>query len=169
MKIYKLLFGAVVILSTVGCDDQKKDEQDLMPSLKTEFNLRMDSVLRAWNSNDLPGLAGFFTEDARILGTDPTEELSKKEFEKLYGDMLEQGFTGAQTLQSNFIQVSPDFSNVVTTLHVIFPGILKNIQLRSSYNWIKTEKGWKCNYFNLSVVPLNQNLAALDSIIGLRR
>jgi hypothetical protein len=90
-----------------------------------------------------------------ILGTDPGEDWSKKVFDEYYHNAVKMGVKGDHTVSSKIFAASSDGNNVVATYNVRFPSLLQNGDTRFSYNWIKTAEGWKCNFLNIAVVPLN--------------
>ena len=168
MKTIFITLAAIILIAACGQKQNAKATVDLS-KVQAEVMAVQDSMHKAFLEKRVDDYMKHFTADARILGTDPSENLSKEGYMEYLKDFIAKGLSVDYTTNNSLIIVSPDGKNAVTNFQWRFPTILKNGDIRICYNWILTDTGWRCNFANYAVIPPNADIPAIDSVLAIKK
>ena len=155
MKIFKILLLSIIAL--YGCTDQKKGKE----LAETEIESNIDSLLTNWHKAaseaDFEKYFGAMDSISIFIGTDATENWTRKQFEEFCRPYFDKGeawdFT---TLERNiFVSNNKDvawFDEILNT----WMGTC-----RGSGVLEKTDNEWKIKHYVLSVAIPNDNIKAV--------
>jgi hypothetical protein len=141
-----------------------KSSTDTSGSFKA-ISALCDQHLKAAMDFDTITLAKILDENAQYIGTDPKEMWGKSQIITYFHKIAMGKHKPLEINPLNrSIKIVDPFHALVTE-HVINKSIGQNTATRITYHATLTDGNWIFDYVNWSLVPKNEDLRAIDSII----
>lgn len=164
-KLFAFLFLASSIL--VSCQQKAKVSPVDLNAEKTAVTAVMDKMVTALNARDAKAEMALLTEDATVLGTDPTEFWTKAQM----AEMARQMFADS-TLKFNFkpekreVILSHDGNSAIVVEQMIIDFISPKIQVRRICHLVKSDGNWMVNFDSSSMIPKNEDLPVINKAMA---
>lgn len=126
----------------------------------------LDAYGKAAQNKDLPGMMQYLSDDALLLGSDPSEFWTKQAFEQ----MLTYAFkpenpSPMYKLDKRVVRMGQDGNSAVVIEQGIFMPVSTTVPIRTIYYLIKTGNDWKINLWNIGMTPQNADLTAINKAV----
>lgn len=129
---------------------------------------QLDQMRKAIHDKDFSTFTSIFTDDVAIYGTDPGEApfetaAAMKSMEGLFAmdDVVYK-----YDLKERDIMVNADQKSALVVEQGYHSILGKNIQARTVYQFVDTDGTWRCNFYSLAMIPLNEKMKKLDMALG---
>ena len=146
-------FGQVSKTSSVDI----KAEEAVLNKLMDKF----DTAIEAY---DVSTIVSFFTDDAIMCGTDPSEFWNKQQFT----DNWEQGSSDSapefKYINDRKIIIAPGGNSAIVVTQYITSWSPK-IPWRQVYHFVKTNDNWMIHFMNVAFIPKNEDIQKLNEAI----
>ncbi len=134
-----------------------KAEEDAINKLMDKF----DAAIEAY---DVSTMVSFFTDDAIMCGTDPSEFWNKQQFT----DLWEQGSSDSAPEfkyinDRKIIIATGGNSAIVVTQYII--SWSPKIPWRQVYHCVKINDNWMIHFMNVAFIPKNEDIQKLNDAI----
>ena len=155
-KTFLLFVSAILILA--AC--QQTPEPDTLDLDAEEAAAReMFSVLRdAMNTQNIETLFSLITEDALIIGSDPTEILNKEETMNTWIELSAALKLEFLLFDEQPFKIGPDGNSAVAVSQLYVPIMAPNVPIRQVFNLSKVDGKWMVTFWSSSVIPKNEDM-----------
>ena len=134
-----------------------KTEKDALNKLMDKFNAAMETL-------DVSTMLSFFTEDARIYGTDPKEFWTKQEFSSLMEQGSHDSAPEIKPINDREILIAPTGNSaIVVTQYVI--SWSPNIPWRQVFYCVKVDDNWMIHFMNVAFIPKNEDIQKINDAL----
>lgn len=158
----KNLFLAVIAILFLAACQQTPEPVTVDLEAKEAAAREMFSVLRdAMNTQNIETLFSLITEDALIIGSDPTEILSKEETKNMWIEMSAAIEFDFQLFDEQPFKIDPDGNSAVAVSQFYMPMMVPNVPLRQVFNLSKVDGKWMVTFWSSSVIPKNEDLGKI--------
>lgn len=128
----------------------------------------MFSTLReAMNTQNIETIFSFFTEDALIIGSDPTEILSKEETKNMWIELSAALKFEFVLFGEQLFKIYPDGNSAVAVSQFYVPVMAPNVPLRQVFNLSKVDGKWMVTFWSSSVIPKNEDLPKIVEALAI--
>lgn len=135
-----------------------KAEEDALNKLMDKF----DAAIKAYDASTM---VSFFTDDAIMCGTDPSEFWTKQEFAALWEQGSSDSAPEFEYINDRKILVAPGSNSaVVVTQYII--SWSPNIPWRQVYHCVKINDNWMIHFLNVAFIPKNEDIQKLNEAIS---
>jgi len=163
-KIYFLAIIAVMI--TVGCQQKDQIESVDLNATNDAITQILDEYLDAWNAKDIDVLTEMVSDDGLFCGSDPSEILDKSGLKKMFVQLFSDTTTNYNyNIDLRTIKVAENGKSAIAIEHIIMSGWSPKIQMRQTYQIVKTNNKWKIDYIGWGFLTKNENVEKLNKAL----
>lgn len=129
---------------------------------------QLDKLKQATVNRDFQAFKSVFTDDVMIYGTDPGEApYETDEAMKSMEDLFAMENLEIQVdLKQRDIMLRPDEKSALVIEQGYNSFLTKHIQIRITYQFVKEGSAWLCNFYNVALIPKNEDLQKVDMAAG---
>lgn len=164
MKKNLLLFS-LLIMAVLAWAQQPVVKQVDIKAEQATISALLNKLTTAFKEQDVNTLVALLTEDALILGSDPSEFFNKEQTADIWKEMLAQpfpfDFVGEAT-----IKVAPDAHSAFVVQQYFMPKLSEKIAFRNSYHLIKMNNEWKIFGINTACIPRNEDFPKMNETLN---
>jgi uncharacterized protein (TIGR02246 family) len=162
----KTILLVMLTLVFIACQQEKKPAPVDLNAAETEVAALLDKFNAALMAKDAEAVASLLADEGLFLGTDPKEFWNRTE----YIDMIKQvfadpNFTLSYTIDRTEIRVAPDGKTSVTIEQMFINFISQKIPIRAIMHQIKTDTGWKIDFYGSGLIPLNEDMPKINQAL----
>lgn len=159
-------FLAVMIMIIASCHH----EPHRQPSdVKADF-LAIDEVIDKMNASikaaDTTAFSSVMTDDALVLGSDPSEFLKKQDILNVLTSFTNGTGPEFTFITNREIKISEDGHSAIVVDQFISDMYTSNIPWRTVSWLIKSDNQWKIHFMSSSLIPKNEDLATLNNALN---
>lgn len=159
----KLLISIPAILLLLSCSSQDQSTGDT-----TETRDAISAVLNNYHKGildkNLDLLLSTIANDGIVLGTDPNEYLSKREFAEYLSAPFSTDELYAPYSVEREIRFTPDGNSAVAIEQYTFT-VLSPVPVRGIAHMVHKNGEWLINMYSLSLVPTNADLVKINELL----
>lgn len=126
----------------------------------------LDQMHEAVSAEDLSILDSLLHDEILLCGSDPSEFWDKQEMMDLWSQMFEATDPEINLFGDRKLLVSPDGISASAVEQYMMPMWTTSLPFRSSYHLIKEDGQWKVLFMNTAIVPKNEDLPVIDSVLN---
>ncbi len=163
-RIYCLSLVAVIVMS--ACQQKPVTVPVDTAASKAAITALFDEFQSAFKGNDASKVTVLLTDDALILGTDPSEFLDKKQISDAWTQvMADTSVTLDYSIDRREIRLAADGNSAVVVEQFMFPVLSSKIKVRNVYHVTKQEEKWLIDFMSFNLIPKNEDLIKLDAAL----
>ena len=161
-----LCFFSIALALLISCQTNTKTEQVDLAAVKNAVNTQMDNFYQSYKARDIDAIGNMLADDCLFCGTDPGEFWDKEQLLKLYARMFaNESLDINYSIDKREIRLDADGNSVIILEQGISNPISKKIPYRGVMRWVKIGDDWKADFFSVSLIPKNADLAKLNKAI----
>ena len=128
------------------------------------LNKLMDKFFEAMDAFDVSTMLSFFSDDAIVCGTDPSEFWNKEQFSDLWEQGSPESAPEFNLIDDRKIIIAPGGNSaiVVTQYNISWS---PKIPWRQVYHWVKTNDIWMIYFMNVAFIPKNKDIQKINAAI----
>jgi len=133
---------------------------------KAAISALLDEFQSAFKGTDASKVIVLLTDDALILGTDPSEFMDKKQISDAWTQVMsDTSVVLDYSIDRREIRVTADGNSAVAVEQFMFPVLSSKIMVRNVYHVIKHEEKWLIDFMSFNLIPKNADLKKLDAAL----
>lgn len=119
----------------------------------------MFSILRdAMNTQNFETMFSLITDDALIIGSDPTENWSKEELKIMWIELAEVIDFKFELFGEQLFKLNPDGNSAIAVSQFYVPAMTGNLPGRQVFNLIKVDEKWMVSFWSSSIILKNEDV-----------
>lgn len=156
----------MLTIAVVACQQEKKPAPVDLKAAETEVAALLDKFNAALLAKDAEAIGAMLTDDGLYLGTDPKEFWTGPE----YKEMMKQTFANPDfkidfKIDRRDIRITPDGKSSLTIEQMYIDFISQKIPIRAIMHQIKTDAGWKIDFYGSGLIPLNEDVPKINQAL----
>lgn len=159
------IFLFVAVMLTNACKQTPAPVSVDLNAVKATVDSMFDRFTSTWNNQDDSIMMSYLTEDALILGTDPSEFWTKKEFSDGWQQMAADSVPVFNFIGNREIKVSPDGNAAMVVEQFFMPGVSPKIPWRNVYQAVKVDGRWMIDFLSSSFIPRNDDITRINNAV----
>jgi len=119
----------------------------------------MFSILRdAMNTQNFETMFSLITDDALIIGSDPTENWSKEELKIKWIELAEAIDFKFELFGEQLFKLNTDGNSAIAVSQFYVPAMSGNLPGRQVFNLIKVDEKWMVSFWSSSIILKNEDV-----------
>jgi ketosteroid isomerase-like protein len=159
-KICIILSIALMVIA--ACQQIPKTVPVDMEAEKAAVNDLFEKFNSAINNQDVTTMASCLSEDALLLGSDPSEFWNKQQFTDLWAQMLADTVPEVNYISEREIKLAPDGNSAIVVEQYMWPYFTPKIAWRNVYHMVKNDDQWMIYFFSCALIPKNEDFQKLN-------
>jgi ketosteroid isomerase-like protein len=162
----KILYLLIVILVIfTSCQPKSKPVPFDADATKLELTKTLDQMYLAYNTRDIQTFLSLMADDGLFCGTDPKNLWDKATYSTLMTIMFaDPKFAPNISVDRREIRLEKD-GNSATVVDQFFFEWNRKIAVRHIVHFVRTEKGWKCNFLSTTFIPDDADLEKIFNAV----
>lgn len=163
-RIYCLSLVVVIVIS--ACQQKPVSVPVDSAAAKAAISAQFDEFNAAFSGNDASKVIVLLTDDALVLGTDPSEFWDKKQISDAWTQVMADTSVNLEySIGRREIRLAADGNTAVVVEQFMFPVLSSKISVRNIYHVVKLEEKWMIDFMSFNLIPKNEDLTKLNSAL----
>lgn len=163
-KIYFL--SIIILMIAVGCQQKEQIESVDLKATNDTVTQLLDEYLDAWNAKDIDALNAMVADDGLFCGSDPSELLDKLALKKMFVQLFSDTTNNYKyIIDVRRIKVAKDGKSAIAMEHIIMSGWSPKMQMRQTFQIVKTNNKWEIDYIGWGFLTKNENVEKLNNAL----
>jgi len=159
-----IIAAAFILIAGIAFGQTSKTATVDIEAEEVALNEIMDKFDAAIEAQDVLTMVSWFTEDALVCGTDPSEFWNKQQITDLWEQSLSNSVPEFKYINDRKIKVAPGGNSAIVVTQYIM-GLSPKIPWRQVYHFVKTNDNWMIHFMNIAFIPKNEDIQKLNEAI----
>lgn len=162
----KAIYLLMVAILFFACQPKTEVKPVDFNAAKDEIAKLLSNLDIALSDRDYQTQSIIFTNNALIIGSDPTEFWTKQDFLKLTSEVPHDSTSKpASNITLREIRISADGNSAMAVEQIQAPSFSKKMEIRAIYHLVKTNDIWQIDFFSTDLIPTNEVLTQINKLL----
>ena len=161
-----LLFTVIAMLFMTACQQSPEPVTVDLEAEKAAATEVVNAFIEAMTFQHVDILDSLLAEDALLIGTDPTEFISKEETMDIWQELSEGPEIDFLFMDETKIKMASDGNSAIAISQYYVPMMLPNVPLRNVMYLTKENGNWMVSLQSMAIIPKNEDLPKIVEVLG---